>query len=113
MMATDDAYFGYGRDSQEIAEVARIRGSLESKRPDFFRRAGIFVDIVDVRTGELVFRSLVKGDVIQGPILSPAIYEKRIAGQHVRHPTACNMHAPHGQTTAHPGAVEYACPGGY
>lgn len=66
MTATYDAYFGYGRDSQEIAELAHIRGSLESKRPDFFRQAGIVVDIVDVRTGELVFRNLIKGDVIQG-----------------------------------------------
>lgn len=66
MTANYDDYFGYGRDAREISDVAHIRGSLESQRPDYFRQAGIVVDIVDVNSGKLVFRNFAKGDVIQG-----------------------------------------------
>jgi hypothetical protein len=66
MTASYDEYFGYGRSSREISDIAHIRGSLESKRPDFFRQVGIVVDIVDVQSGKLVFRNFAKGDVIQG-----------------------------------------------
>lgn len=66
MTANFDDYFGYGRSSREISDVAHIRGQLESKRPDFFRQVGIVVDVVDVRTGKLVFRNFAKGDVVQG-----------------------------------------------
>ena len=66
MTATYDDYFGYGRGSREISDVAHIRGSIESKRPDFFRQVGIVVDLVDLRTGKLIFRNIAKGDVIQG-----------------------------------------------
>lgn len=66
MTASYDDYFGYGRNSREISDLAHRRGALQSKRPDFFRQAGIVVDIVDVRTGELVFRNFAKGDVFQG-----------------------------------------------
>lgn len=66
MTASYDQYFGNGRDSGQISDVAHTRGALESKRPDFFRQAGIVVDVVDVRTGKLVYRSFAKGDVIKG-----------------------------------------------
>jgi hypothetical protein len=66
MTASYDEYFGYGRGTREISDVAHIRGSLDSKRPDFFRQVGIVVDIVDVKSGKLVFRNFAKGDVIQG-----------------------------------------------
>lgn len=76
MTAHYDDYFGYGRDARQIADVAHIRGSIESKRPDFFRQAGIVVDIIDSRSGKLVFRNLAKGDVVQGS--SPSTRAARI-----------------------------------
>lgn len=66
MTATYDQYFGYGRDSNKITDVAHTRGALENKRPDFFRQAGIVIDVVDARTGKLVYRNFAKGDVVKG-----------------------------------------------
>lgn len=76
MTALYDDYFGYGRDARHIADVAHIRGSIESKRPDFFRQAGILVDIIDARTGKLVFRNHAKGDVVRNS--SPSTRAARI-----------------------------------
>lgn len=64
--ASYDQYFGYGRDSGEIADVAHTRGALENTRPDFFRQAGIVIDVIDTRTNKLVYRNFAKGDVIKG-----------------------------------------------
>lgn len=66
MTATYDDYFGYGRNPEEIARVAHDRGALDSGRPDFFRQAGIVIDVLDSRTNKLVYRGFAKGDVIQG-----------------------------------------------
>ena len=66
MTATYPDYFGYGRDSDEIATVAHTRGALENQRPDYFRQAGIVIDVVDARTNKLVYRNLAKGDVVKG-----------------------------------------------
>lgn len=59
-------YFGSGRNADEIAELAHNRGVLDNKRPDFFRQAGILIDVVDARTNKLVYRNLAKGDVVKG-----------------------------------------------
>ena len=59
-------YFGYGRDATEIASIAHQRGIIDNKRPDYFRQAGILIDVVDARTNKLVYRSLAKGDVVKG-----------------------------------------------
>ncbi len=66
MTATYPDFFGYGRNPDEIAGVAHTRGAVDSGRPDFFRQAGIVVDVVDRRTNKLVFRGFAKGDVIKG-----------------------------------------------
>jgi hypothetical protein len=66
MTARYDAYFGYGRDGDQIADIAHTRGALENKRPDFFRQAGVVVDVIDSRTHKLVYRNIAKGDVIKG-----------------------------------------------
>lgn len=76
MTASYDEYFGYGRSSREISDIAHIRGSLESQRPDYFRQVGIVVDIVDVKSGKLVYRNFAKGDVIRGA--SPSTRAARI-----------------------------------
>jgi hypothetical protein len=66
MTARYESYFGYGRDTDAIADLAHTRGALENKRPDYFRQAGIVIDVIDSRTHKLVYRNFAKGDVIQG-----------------------------------------------
>lgn len=66
MTARYEDYFGYGRDADEIGDVAHTRGALENKRPDYFQRAGILVDVIDSRSNKLVFRNLATGDVVRG-----------------------------------------------
>lgn len=65
MTATYPNYFGYGRSADEIADLAHTRGVLDNKRPDFFRQAGIVIDVIDSRTNKLVFRGFSKGDVVK------------------------------------------------
>ena len=66
MTSTYDQYFGYGRDSAPIADLAHTRGALDNKRPDFFRQAGIVIDVIDTRTNKLVYRGFSKNDVVKG-----------------------------------------------
>ncbi len=76
MTATYDDYFGYGRDSGAISDLAHTRGALDSQRPDFFRQAGIVIDVIDTKTNKLVYRNFAKGDVIKGA--SPSTRAARI-----------------------------------
>jgi hypothetical protein len=69
-------YFGYGRNAGEIATIAHARGVEKNKRPDYFRQAGILIDVVDARTNKLIYRNLAKGDVVKGA--SPATRASRI-----------------------------------
>jgi hypothetical protein len=64
MTARYDDYFGYGRDADEISDRAHTLGALENQRPDFFRQAGVVVDVIDSRTNKLVYRNFAKGDVV-------------------------------------------------
>lgn len=66
MTARYDQFFGYGRDADAISDLAHTRGALENKRPDYFRQAGVVIDVIDSRTHKLVYRNFAKGDVIQG-----------------------------------------------
>ena len=66
MTARYDQYFGYGRDSDAISDLAHTRGALDNKRPDYFRQAGVVIDVIDSRTNKLVYRNFAKGDVIKG-----------------------------------------------
>jgi hypothetical protein len=66
MTARYDQFFGYGRDSDAISDRAHTRGALDNKRPDYFRQAGIVIDVIDSRTHKLVYRNFAKGDVIKG-----------------------------------------------
>ena len=66
MTARYEEYFGYGRDADQIADVAHTRGAVENQRPDFFRQAGVVIDVIDSRTNKLVYRNFAKGDVIKG-----------------------------------------------
>jgi hypothetical protein len=59
-------YFGYGRNADEISTIAHARGVQQNKRTDYFRQAGILIDVVDARTNKLVYRGFSKNDVIKG-----------------------------------------------
>jgi len=59
-------YFGYGRSADAIAERAHTRGAVDSKRPDYFQRAGIVIDVIDSHTNKLVYRNFAAGDVVRG-----------------------------------------------
>lgn len=58
-------WFGYGRNADDIAVLAHNRGALGS-RSDYFRQAGIVIDVVDRRTNKLVYRNFAKNDVVKG-----------------------------------------------
>jgi len=66
MTASYADYFGYGRSGDAILDRAHVRGAVESKRPDFFQRAGIVIDIIDSRSNKLVYRNFAAGDVVRG-----------------------------------------------
>lgn len=57
-------YFGYGKNPEEITDRAHIRGVLENERPDYFKRAGLIIDITDNKTGKLVYRNYAVNDVV-------------------------------------------------
>jgi hypothetical protein len=76
MTATYPDFFGYGRSVEEISDLAHTRGVLDSSRPDYFRQAGIVIDVIDSRTNKLVYRGFSKGDVVKGA--SPATRASRI-----------------------------------
>lgn len=78
MTAQYDDYFGYGRDASAITDRAHQVGTVEGKRPEYFERAGIVIDVIDARTGKLVFRNYAAGDVVRG--LSDATRRERING---------------------------------
>ena len=64
MTARYGDYFGYGRDEDEISDRAHTVGALENERPDFFRQAGVVIDVIDSRTNKLVYRNIARGDVV-------------------------------------------------
>ncbi|MCU0751456.1 MAG: DUF4136 domain-containing protein [Akkermansiaceae bacterium] len=66
MTADYREYFGYGRDAGEIATIAHARGVEKNKRTDYFKQAGVLIDVVDTRTNKLVYRGFSKDDVIKG-----------------------------------------------
>jgi hypothetical protein len=66
MTSSYETYFGYGRDANQISDLAHTRGALENQRPDYFRQAGVIIDVIDSRTNKLVYRNFAKGDVIKG-----------------------------------------------
>jgi hypothetical protein len=63
-MAVDD-YFGYGRDSTELAEKAHKAAAVDNKNPDYFEAGALLIDVVDATTFELLKRSYVVRPVIR------------------------------------------------
>lgn len=74
-LALDD-YFGYGRDSSEIADRAHTMGVLKNKRPDVFEAGTIVVDVMDAKTNKLVFRNYATRDVYEG--VSASVRQQRV-----------------------------------
>ncbi len=66
MTARYEDYFGYGRSTEEIADQAHTRGVIDNQNPDYFKRAGIVVDVIDSSTNKLVYRNFAAGDVVTG-----------------------------------------------
>lgn len=60
-------YFGQGRDADAIAEFAHQKGAIQSKRDEFFERAIILIDVIDTKTGKLVFRNHYAKDIVDVP----------------------------------------------
>lgn len=76
MTVSSQQYFGYNNESDKISDIAHMRGAVDSGRPDFFRQAGIVIDVIDSKTNKLVYRSVAKGDVVKG--VSSTIRAQRI-----------------------------------
>ena len=62
---TIDEYFGYGRDTDGIAELAQERGVVKSNRPERFEAGAIVIDLLDARTNRLVYRSYARRDMVE------------------------------------------------
>jgi gamma-glutamyl:cysteine ligase YbdK (ATP-grasp superfamily) len=66
MTTSYSEYFGYGRDANEITDIAHLKGVIKGVRPDFFERAGLLVDVIDAKTNKLVYRNYYIGDIVNG-----------------------------------------------
>ncbi len=66
MTTSYSEYFGYGRDANEITDIAHMKGVVKGVRPDFFERAGLLVDVIDAKTNKLVYRNTYVGDIAKG-----------------------------------------------
>ena len=72
-----DDYFGFGRSSMQIAELAHDRGVVRNNRADYYQAGTVVIDIIDNRTGKLVYRDYATRDVTGG--LSDAQLQARAA----------------------------------
>ena len=58
-----DDYFGFGRSSMQIAEIAHDRGVIRNNRADYYQAGTVVIDIIDNKTGKLVYRDYATRDV--------------------------------------------------
>lgn len=58
-----DNYFGFGRSSMQIADIAHDRGVIRNNRADYYQAGTVVVDIIDNKTGKLVYRDYATRDV--------------------------------------------------
>ena len=61
-----DDYFGFGRSSMQIAEIAHDRGVIRNNRADYYQAGTVVIDIIDNKTGKLVYRDYATRDVTGG-----------------------------------------------
>lgn len=57
-------YFGSGLETDAIADLAHRRNVTNRNSPEYFRRAGLVIDILDAKTNELIFRNYVIRDIL-------------------------------------------------
>ena len=69
-------FFGKDRNADALAEYAHHKGVTKSKRDEFFERVIIVVDVLDAKTGKLIFRNHYSNDIVDVP--SDAVRAKRI-----------------------------------
>lgn len=58
-----DDYFGFGRSSMQIADIAHDRGVIRNNRADYYQAGTVVIDIIDNKTGKLVYRDYATRDV--------------------------------------------------
>ena len=68
MTTSYSEYFGYGRDADEITDIAHKKGVIDGVRPDFFERAGLLVDVIDAKTNKLVYDHAIERYLSQAQI---------------------------------------------
>ena len=69
-------YFGYGRDSAKLQELA-TKAYTNSKNPNYFEAGTLVVDLLDSKSGKLLFRNYVVRPTLRDP--SPEIREHNIS----------------------------------
>ncbi len=60
-----DNYFGYGRSSDKILDLAHEKGAIKGKSPDSFKAGAIIIDLIDAKTNELIYRHYARRDLIK------------------------------------------------
>lgn len=68
-------YFGYGRDSSKLQEKA-TKAYSNSKNPNYFEAGTLLVDLIDTKSGKLLFRNYVVRPTLRDP--SPEMREQHI-----------------------------------
>lgn len=68
-------YFGYGRDSSKLQEKA-TKAYSDSKNPNYFEAGTLLVDLIDTKSGKLLFRNYVVRPVLRNP--TPELREQHI-----------------------------------
>lgn len=58
-----DDYYGYGQDAADIMDEAHKRGVVQNSRREAFARGAIVIDLVDAKSGRLVYRDYAVRDV--------------------------------------------------
>lgn len=68
-------YFGYGRDSDKLQEKA-TKAYSGSKNPNYFEAGTLLVDLIDSKSGKLLFRNFVVRPTLRDP--SPELRAQHI-----------------------------------
>jgi len=59
-------YFGFGRSPMDIADLAHERGVIRNNSADSYEAGTLVIDIIDNKTGKLVYRDHATRDVTGG-----------------------------------------------
>ena len=59
-------YFGFGRSPMDIADLAHERGVVRNHCADYFKAGTVVIDIIDNKTGKLIYRDYATRDVTGG-----------------------------------------------